>query len=291
MDLCDIREVKALLNRHGFRFSKSMGQNFLVAGWVPRDIAAAGGGDRSNGVLEIGPGVGCLTRELCRQAGKVVAVELDEKLPPVLAETMAGTDNFVLVSGDVLKLDIPRLVDEHFRGLTPLVCANLPYNVTSPVLRALVESRRFDAITVMVQREVALRLAARPGTGDYGALSVYMQYHTQPEVLFDVPPSCFLPAPKVTSSVIRCQVRKVPAVSPACGEEFFFQTVKGAFALRRKTLCNSLCTVFGSRLGKAGVAAAVERCGLPPAVRGETLGLEEFAALADSLWEACRLKA
>ena len=291
MDLCDIREVKALLDRHGFRFSKSMGQNFLIAGWVPRDIAAAGGGDRSNGVLEIGPGIGCLTRELCRQAGKVVAVELDAKLPPVLAETMAGAENFVLIPGDILTLDVPRLVDEHFQGLTPLVCANLPYNVASSILRALVESRRFEAMTVMVQREVALRLAARPGSGAYGALSVYMQYHTLPEVLFDVPPSCFLPAPKVTSSVIRCQARKAPAVSPACGEDFFFQTVKGAFALRRKTLCNSLCTVFGSRLGKDGVAAAVERCSLAPTVRGEALGLEEFAALADSLWEMCRSEA
>lgn len=285
MDLCSVREVKALLNRHGFRFSKAMGQNFLIAGWVPRDIAAAGGGDASNGVLEIGPGIGCLTRELCKQAGKVVAVELDPGLPPVLAETMAGVDNFALISGDILKLDVSQLVDEYFPKLTPLVCANLPYNVASPVLRALVESRRFEAITVMVQREVAQRLAARPGTAAYGALSVYMQYHTQPEILFDVPPGCFLPAPKVTSSVIRCQARKTPAVSPACGEAFFFRTVKGAFALRRKTLCNSLCTVFGSQLGKEGVAAAIERCGLPPAVRGEALGLEEFAALADGLWQ------
>ena len=170
MDLCDIREVRSLLDRHGFRFSKSMGQNFLIAGWVPQDIAAAGGGDRSCGVLEIGPGIGCLTRELCHRAGKVVSVELDPSLPPVLAETMAGEDNFVLVSGDVLKLDIGRLVEEHFQGLTPLVCANLPYNAATPILHALVESGRFEALTVMVQREVAQRLAAKPGTGAYGAL-------------------------------------------------------------------------------------------------------------------------
>ena len=290
MNLCDIHEVRALLNRHGFRFSKSMGQNFLVADWVPRDIAAAGGGDGTCGVLEIGPGIGCLTRELCRHAARVVSVELDPALPPVLAETMAGAENFTLISGDILKLDIPRLVDEHFQGLTPLVCANLPYNVASPILGALVETGRFETITVMVQREVALRLAAKPGTGDYGALSVYMQYHTQPEILFDVPPECFLPAPKVTSSVIRCRVRKEPAVSTACGEEFFFRTVKGAFALRRKTLCNSLCTAFGSQLGKDGVTAAAARCGLSPTVRGEALGLEDFAALADSLYDAVRQK-
>lgn len=286
MDLCDIQEVRSLLGRHGFRFSKSMGQNFLIAGWVPQEIAAAGGGDKDCGVLEIGPGIGCLTRELCRRAGKVVSVELDPSLPPVLTETMAGEDNFVLVSGDVLKLDIHRLVDEHFAGLTPLVCANLPYNAATPILRALVETGRFETLTVMVQREVAQRLAATPGTGAYGALSVYMQYHTVPELLFDVPPECFLPAPKVTSSVIRCRRREAPAVDHRCGEDFFFRSVQAAFALRRKTLCNSLCTAFGSRLGKEGVAAAVERCGLAPSVRGEALGLDEFAALADSLWES-----
>lgn len=290
MNLCDIREVRALLGRHGFHFSKSLGQNFLVADWVPREIAAAGGGDGTCGVLEIGPGIGCLTRELCKQAAKVVSVELDPALPPVLAETMAGAENFTLISGDVLKLDVPALVDEHFQNLTPLVCANLPYNVASPILKALVEANRFQTITVMVQREVALRLAAKPGTGDYGVLSVYMQYHTQPEILFDVPPDCFLPAPKVTSSVIQCRVRETPAVSPACGEEFFFQTVKAAFALRRKTLCNSLCTAFGSRLGKEGVAEAIAQCGLSPTVRGEALSMEEFAALADSLWTAVQAK-
>lgn len=289
MNLCDVREVRALLGRHGFHFSKSMGQNFLIADWVPRDIARAGGGDASCGVLEIGPGIGCLTRELCGQAGKVVSVEVDPRLPPVLEETMAGFGNFVLIPGDVLKLDLSRLVDEQFDGLTPLVCANLPYNVASPILGALVESHRFAAITVMVQREAALRLAAQPGSAAYGALSVYMQYHTVPEVLFDVPPECFLPAPKVTSAVIRCRVREKPAVVTACGETFFFQVVKGAFALRRKTLCNSLCTVFGSRLGKDGVAEAVAQSGLAPTVRGEALGLEEFAKLADCLWNAsCR---
>ena len=283
MNLCDIREVKALLGRHGFRFSKSMGQNFLVADWVPREIAAGGGGDGGCGVLEIGPGIGCLTQELCRCAGKVVSVELDHALLPVLEETMDGAENFTLISGDILKLDIPALADQHFQGLTPMVCANLPYNITTPVLRALVEAKRFASITVMVQREVALRLAARPGTGDYGALSVYMQYHTQPEVLFDVPPSCFLPAPKVTSAVVRCQVRTVPAVHTACGEDFFFQVVRAAFAQRRKTLLNSLSSVFGSQPGKDRLAAVIANCGLHPAVRGETLGLEEFAALADGI--------
>ena len=245
MNLCDIREVRALLGRHGFRFSKSMGQNFLVADWVPREIAAASGADSAHGVLEIGPGVGCLTRELCALAGKVVSVELDRALLPVLAETMNGAENFELVPGDVLRLDLRSLADQKLQGLRPLVCANLPYNITTPVLRTLVEARRFEAVTVMVQREVALRIAARPGTADYGAFSVYMQYHTEPEVLFDVPSACFIPAPKVMSAVVRCKVRSAPAVNPACGEEFFFRTVRGAFALRRKTLANSLSSAFG----------------------------------------------
>ena len=282
-NLCDIREVRALLGRHGFRFSKAMGQNFLVADWAPRDIAAACGADCAHGVLEIGPGIGCLTRELCKRAARVVSVELDPALPPVLAETMAGADNFTLVTGDILKLDIPRLVEEHFRGLTPLVCANLPYNITSPALTALVEARCFEAITVMIQREVALRVTARPRTKDYGVLSVYMQYYTQPEILFDVPPECFLPAPKVTSAVIRCRARETPAAAPVCGEAFFFRTVKAAFALRRKTLCNSLASVFP--LGKEELGGIIADCGLPAAVRGEALGLEEFARLADGLFQ------
>ena len=282
MNLCDIREIRALLSRHGFHFSKSMGQNFLIADWVPREIAAASGADMAHGVLEIGPGIGCLTRELCALAGQVVSVELDKALLPVLAETMADADRFTLVPGDILKLDVPALVDQHFQGLTPLVCANLPYNITTPVLRVLASSGRFEAMTVMIQREVALRLAARPGTGDYGAFTVFMQYYSQPEILFDVPPDCFLPAPKVTSAVVRCRMRQTPAVSPACGQDFFFRTVRAAFAQRRKTLANSLSSVFG--LGRDRIADAIAGCGLPPAVRGEVLGLEELANLADRLW-------
>lgn len=286
MNLCDIRDIKALLGRHGFHFSKSMGQNFLIEEWVPRDIAEASGADKIHAVLEIGPGIGPLTQQLCRRAAKVTAVELDKALYPVLAETMANEDNFTLVPGDIMKLDIPALVDEHFTGLTPLVCANLPYNITTPVLTALVEAKRFEAITVMIQKEVALRIAAKPGTGDYGAFSLFMQYHTEPEVLFDVPPECFLPAPKVTSAVLRCKVRKEPAVSPACGEDFFFRTVRAAFAQRRKTLLNSLSSVFGGQLNKETISQVIADCGFEPTVRGERLGLEEFSALADRLYAA-----
>ena len=286
MNLCDIRDIKALLGRHGFHFSKSMGQNFLIEEWVPRDIAEASGADEHHAVLEIGPGIGPLTQQLCRRAAKVTSVELDKALYPVLAETMGAEKNFTLVPGDIMKIDIPALVDEQFEGLTPLVCANLPYNITTPVLTALVEAKRFEAITVMIQREVALRIAAKPGSGDYGAFSIFMQYHTVPEVLFDVPPDCFLPAPKVTSAVLHCKVRKTPAVTPECGEEFFFRTVRAAFAQRRKTLLNSLSSVFGGQLGKEELAAVIEHCGFEPTVRGERLGLEDFAALADKLYRA-----
>lgn len=290
MNLCDIRDIKALLSRHGFHFSKSMGQNFLIEEWVPRDIAEASGADEDHAVLEIGPGIGPLTQQLCRRAAKVTAVELDKALYPVLAETMAEEDNFTLVPGDIMKLDIPSLVNEHFEGLTPLVCANLPYNITTPVLTALVEAKCFEAITVMIQKEVALRIAANPGTSDYGAFSLFMQYHTEPEVLFDVPPDCFLPAPKVTSAVLRCKVRKTPAVSPACGEDFFFRTVRAAFAQRRKTLLNSLSSVFGSQLDKDTLATVIAECGFEPTVRGERLGLDEFALLADKLHQNLKSK-
>ena len=288
MNLCDIREVKALLARHGFHFSKTMGQNFLTADWIPQEIAAACGADESHGVLEVGPGVGCLTRELCQRAAAVVSVELDCSLLPVLAETMADAENFQLINEDILKLDIPAAADRYFSGLTPLVCANLPYNITTPALRVLVEADRFETITVMVQKEVAQRITAPAGAGDYGAFSVYMQYHTEPELLFDVPPDCFLPRPKVTSAVVRCRTRTAPPVAPACGKDFFFQTVRAAFALRRKTLRNSLSSVFGGQLDREQIAGVIEDCGFPPTVRGETLGMEEFAALADRLYGAIR---
>lgn len=286
MNLCDIREVKALLARHGFHFSKTMGQNFLTADWIPQEIAAACGADGSHGVLEVGPGVGCLTRELCQRAAAVVSVELDRSLLPVLAETMADAENFQLINEDILKLDIPAAADRYFSGLTPLVCANLPYNITTPALRVLVEADRFETITVMVQKEVAQRIAAPAGASDYGAFSVYMQYHTEPELLFDVPPDCFLPRPKVTSAVVRCRTRTAPPVAPACGKDFFFQTVRAAFALRRKTLRNSLSSVFGGQLDREQIAGVIEDCGFPPSVRGETLGMKEFAALADRLYGA-----
>ena len=284
MELCDSNVIRALLERHGFHFSKSLGQNFLIDASVPADIAATSGADKTCGVLEIGPGIGPLTQELCRAAGKVVSVELDSALLPVLEETMAEFDNFTLIPGDIMKLDIPALVDREFPGLTPMVCANLPYNITTPVLTALVRAGRFRSITVLIQKEVAERICARPGTAEYGAFSVFMQYYTEPEKRFDVPNTCFLPRPKVTSAVLHCRVRETPAVA-VNNEELFHRTVRGAFALRRKTLVNSLAGGFGE-LSKAQLTAAIEAAGLRPTVRGETLTLTEFAALTDALGKA-----
>ena len=281
MDLCDIREIKSLLARHGFHFSKSMGQNFLIQSWVPRDIAAASGAGPGVGVLEIGPGIGPLTDRLAGLADRVAAVELDRSLLPVLAETMAGHDNVEIIPGDILKLDVPALVGEKLAGLTPIVCANLPYNITTPVLTALLEARCFASITVMIQREVARRICAAPGTPDYGAFSVYCQVHAGTELLFDVPPDCFLPAPKVTSSVLRLTPRPLPAEIEDAA--FFFRVVRAAFAQRRKTLLNALGAAFGGQVSKEELAGLLAGCGLPPDVRGERLGIPEFAALARAL--------
>lgn len=278
-ELTDLSYVRALCEKYDFALSKGFGQNFIVNPGLPPKIVDASGVDKRYGVLEIGPGIGALSHELCERAGKVVAVELDKTLLPILDETMARFDNFEVVSADILKTDIPALVREKFAGLTPIVCANLPYNITTPAITALIESKCFESITVLVQKEVAERLCAAPGTSAYGAFSVFMQYYTEPEYLFAVPRECFEPQPKVTSAVLRAVVRREPPVEVE-DEKFFFRVVYAAFALRRKTLVNSLMTAFGSQLTKEQVTQAVTSCGLEANIRGERLGLSEFAALS-----------
>ena len=280
MDLCDLNTIRLLLGRHGFRFSRSMGQNFLIEGWVPDGLVEGAGVSLQNGVLEIGPGIGPLTMRLSNAATKVVAVELDRSLLPVLAETLAGRNNVEIIPGDILKLDIGAL-DEKFSGLTPMACANLPYNITTPVLSALIDSRRFAQIAVMIQREVALRICAAPGTAEYGAFSIYCQYHTAPELLFDVGPECFVPAPKVTSSVVRMTPRHMPPIAVQ-DEKRFFRLVKAAFGQRRKTLLNALAAGLGG-VERDSIRAAILSCGLPEDIRGERLGIPEFAALTAAL--------
>ena len=280
-NLTDYNQIKVLLARHGFRFSKSLGQNFLIADWVPRQIAESAGLDDQTGVLEIGPGVGCLTAQLSERAGKVLAVELDKDLKPVLAETLEGRENVEILFGDVLKLDLPALVRERFAGLRPVVCANLPYNVTTPVLTQLLKAGCFDSITVMIQREVAQRICSEAGTAEYGAFTLLVQWYAEPELLFDVPPHCFLPQPKVTSSVIHLKRREKPPVQVQ-DEELFFRTVRAAFNQRRKTLPNALASGLG--ISREMAEQAVTTAGFDARIRGEKLNLGGFAKISDELY-------
>lgn len=281
MNLTDIHEIKALLGRHGFRFSKALGQNFLCAAWVPAQTAELAGLDGTTGVLEVGPGLGCLTRELARRAKRVCSVELDRALEPVLAETLADLDNVVLRFGDVLKLDLDALIRESFADCgRVVVCANLPYNITSPVLTAFANCRAVETVTVLIQREVARRICARENSADYGAFTVLMQWHFVPELCFDVSPDCFIPAPKVTSSVIRLTRRAAPPCAVE-DEAAMFRLVRAAFNQRRKTLANAM--VHGLGLPRERAQAALARCGLPENIRGEALSLAQFAALSDAL--------
>lgn len=272
-------DIRALLARHGFRFSKSMGQNFLTDPSVPERIADSCGADQDTGVLEVGPGIGALTARLAERAARVVSVELDGRLMPLLDETLSGFTNIEIVKGDILTADIPAIVAEKLGGLRPVACANLPYNITTPAITALIEAGVFTDITVMIQREVARRLCAAAGTPDYGAFTVYVNYHTEPELLFDVFPESFMPQPKVVSSVVRMRTRERPPVDT--DEKRFFRVVRAAFAQRRKTLVNSLSSALGA--AKTEVTAAVEACGLDPLVRGEALDMDAFARLADAL--------
>lgn len=281
INVCDIQVMKPLLAEHGFHFSKAKGQNFLIAPWVPRAIAEDAGVDETAGVLEIGPGIGPLTQQLCLRAGKVCAVELDERLKPILALTVGEFDNLQIVWNDVLKLDIPALVREKFGDLRPMACANLPYYITSPILTALLEADCFESVTVMVQKEVAERIAAQPNSADYSAFSVFCQYYAEPKLLFDVPAHCFLPQPKVTSAVVQLRVRKERDWGIE-NEDIFFRTVRASFAMRRKKLSNGIASGF-PELGKAGAAEVIAAAGFPENVRGETLGIAEFARIANEI--------
>ena len=281
IDVCNIQVMKPLLEAHGFHFSKAKGQNFLIAPWVPESIAVESGVQEDVGVLEIGPGIGPLTQQLALRAKKVCAVEVDTRLEPLLKQTVGEFDNLEILWGDVLKQNIPALVKEKFDGLRPMACANLPYYITSPILTALLEAECFDAVTVMVQKEVAQRIAAKPGTADYSAFTIFCQYYAEPELLFDVPAHCFMPQPKVTSAVITLRTRK-ELPWQIDDQDIFFRTVRASFAMRRKTLQNGLASGF-PELGKAGAGEVLETCGFAPSVRGETLGIPEFAKIANEI--------
>ena len=281
MNLCDIDVIRAVLARHGFHFSKSLGQNFLTDSSVPQRIAAQSGAAAAGHVVEVGPGMGCLTAELCRAATPGGAVDLDRALLPVLDETLAEFDNYEVVQGDVLALDLAALCKEKFGDGRAVACANLPYYITTPAITALLDSRAFDQITVMVQKEVAERICAAPGTSAYSAFSIYVQYRAAAEILFDVPADCFVPRPKVDSAVLRLTPLTQPAVETV-DEKLFFALVRAAFNMRRKTLVNALGPVLGDRLGKNGITALIGTVGLDARVRGERLSLADFARLTDA---------
>ena len=281
MNLTDYSEIKSLLEATGFKFSKSKGQNFLTASWVPEQIADSAMLDGETGVLEIGPGIGCLTEQLSKRAAKVISIELDKTLMPALGITLQGCDNTEVIFGDVMKTDLRELVGTEFEGLRPVVCANLPYNITSPVLTKLIEADCFEYITVMIQREVARRICASAGDKDYSSFGIFVQWYMDAEILFDVPPSCFVPQPKVTSSVIRLKRRTEKPVAVK-DERLMFQLIRAAFNMRRKTLANA-CGMNINGVTREDVTAALERIGLDGNIRGEAMSIEQFARLADAL--------
>lgn len=281
--LCDQGVLRELLSRHGLRLSKALGQNFLINPSVCPRMAAACGAQDCAGVLEIGPGVGVLTRELSALARKVVAVELDRRLLPILEETLSDCGNVEIVEGDILKLDLGRLIEERFGGGPVCVCANLPYYITSPVIMALLEGKLpLTAVTVMVQREAAKRLCAPPGVRECGAVSAGVHYRSRPRMLFQVGRGSFLPPPNVDSSVIRFDMLDSPPVEVR-DEDIFFRVVRAAFAQRRKTAANSLSGALG--LPKALIEARMAESGLPAGIRAERLDLSGLAALANALYD------
>lgn len=283
LELTDIGTIKALLARHGFHFSKALGQNFIVNPSVCPRMADESGIDSESGVIEIGAGIGVLTAELAKRAKKVVCIELDSKLLPILDETLADFDNIEIINADVLKIDLAALIEEKFGGMPVYVCANLPYYITSPVIMTLLESRLpLKAVTVMVQREAAQRLCAPVGSRLSGAVTVAVDYYAEARKLFDISAGSFMPAPKVDSSVIRLDIREKPGIEVS-DEKLFFSMVHAAFGQRRKTASNSISS--GTGIPKAVVAEAIERCGFPPAVRAESMTAEQLAALCEALNE------
>lgn len=280
-NLSDISVIKEIMTKYGFTFSKSLGQNFLVNPAVCPKMARMSGIDKDTGVIEIGPGIGVLTKELAMKANKVVAIELDERLPAVLAETLQEFDNVEVINADILKIDLAALIEEKFKGLKVAVCANLPYYITSPVIMHLLESKLpIESITVMIQKEVADRLCAEPGSRDAGAITVSVNYFGCAKKLFDVSRGSFMPAPNVDSSVIKIFVKKQPDVFVS-DEKKFFKMVKAAFSMRRKTALNAISA--GMSIPKEEVSKAIEESGLDLNIRAEKMTLEQLATLCENL--------
>ena len=285
-NLSDVSVIKDILSRHGFTFSKALGQNFLINPSVCPRMAEACGADENTGIIEVGPGIGVLTAELAKRAKKVVSIELDTRLLPVLGETLSDFDNVKIINADVLKTDLKKLIEEEFAGMKVAVCANLPYYITSPVIMYLLESRlNIESLTVMVQKEAAQRLCAAVGSRDAGAVTVAVDYYSNANKVFDVSAGSFMPAPKVDSSVIRLDVRKQPPVGLK-DEKLFFRMVKAVFAQRRKTASNSISA--GMSLPKSVVLEAIANAGYGENVRAESFTLDELAALSNEIYALTR---
>ena len=280
-NLADPGTIKSILTRHDFNFSKALGQNFLINPAICPRMAQLCGASQAAGVIEIGPGIGVLTAELAKHAKKVVAIELDKRLMPVLKETLEGVDNVTVLQGDALTIDLKDIIYREFEGQKVAVCANLPYYITSPVIMHLLESRLpITSITVMVQKEAAVRLTATPGTREAGAVSLAVSYYSQPKVLFDVSSTSFMPRPSVDSCVIQLDVRDEPPVK-TLNEVLMFRIIRAAFSQRRKTVLNAVAS--GLSLSKERLTQILTAVGIPPTERGERLTLDDFARLADEL--------
>ena len=270
-----------IIQKYEFMFQKKFGQNFLIDTHVLEKIISAAGITKNDCVLEIGPGIGTMTQYLAENAGHVVAVEIDRNLIPILKETLADYDNVTVINEDILRVDIKALAEEYNGGKPIKVVANLPYYITTPIIMGLFEKNvPVDSITVMVQKEVAQRICAEPGTAAYSAFSIYVQYHAKAEILFDVPADCFVPKPKVDSAVLKLVPLDKPAVETK-DEKLFFALVRAAFNMRRKTLVNALGPVLASAMSKEEIVALVEAAGLDARIRGERLSLADYAKLAD----------
>ena len=278
--------TKEVLQKYGFHFQKKFGQNFLLDSHVLEKIIAAANIDRDDFVIEIGPGIGTLTQYLSYYAGNVTAVEIDRNLIPILEETLEDWDNVEVISGDIMQIDLEELIAEKSAGRKVKFVANLPYYITTPILMKLLEEKLpITSITVMVQKEVAERMQAKPGTKDYGALSTAVQYYAKPEIAANVPPNCFVPRPNVGSAVINLQIRPAEERVQVRDEQLMFRLIKAAFGQRRKTMLNALKNDKALPFDKESILAAMQKCGFPETIRGEALSLEEFAALADALTE------
>ena len=280
-NLSDINQIKSLLSRHGFSFSKALGQNFIIDSSICPDMADAAVPDSTYGVIEIGPGIGVLTVELAKRAKKVVSVELDTRLLPILDETLNEYDNVKVINSDVMKLDLCKVIEEEFPDMPVVVCANLPYYITSPIIMMLLESRLpIETITVMVQAEAADRLCAAVGTRDAGAVTVAVNFYAEAEELFFVPRDAFMPSPKVDSKVMRLRIRENSSFD-ICNEKAFFSMVKGAFSMRRKTIMNSIPA--GINTGKERLDSVLTELGISKTARIEQLTMDELIAIYDKL--------